>query len=60
MTMVVGVTVLIIAAATSAALAMRYHVNEFSLIFRTFVSLMRLALCAAFCWLMLHAEQRIR
>ena len=60
MTMVVGVIVLIIAAATSAALVMRCQVNAFALILRTLISLFRLALCAAFCWLMLRAEQRIR
>lgn len=60
MTLVVGLIVLIVAAVTSAALVIRYRLNVFALIFRTLISLLRLALCAAFCWLMLRAEQRIR
>lgn len=60
MTLVAGAIVLIVAASTSAALVMRYRVHALALITHTSISLVRLALCAAFCWLMLRARQRPR
>jgi len=60
MTLVVGLIVLIVAAATCVALVMWYRAGALALIAHTFISLVRIALCAAFCWLMLRVQQRFR
>lgn len=58
MTLVVGLIVLI--GAACVALVMWRRSDALALIAHTGISLVRLALCAAFCWLMLRAQQRIR
>lgn len=58
MTLVVGLIVLI--GAACVALVMWRRSGSIALIAHTGISLVRLALCAAFCWLMLRAQQRIR
>lgn len=60
MTLVVGLIVPIVAGATCVALVMLRRSGAIALIAHTGTSLVRLALCAAFCWLMLRAQQRIR
>lgn len=58
MTLVVGLIVLI--GAACVALVMWRRSDALPLSVHTGISLVRLALCAAFCWLMLRAQQRIR